>query len=1131
MNGKMMLKGITRLGVMLAAMLVGAPLWAQVSGGTITGTAADASGAAVPGANVVVRNDATNATQTLHANGTGLFNVPNIDPGNYTVTVSAPGFATLKIHALVEISKDTVIKADMRVASSDTVVDVTAATPTVDVDSSTLSQVVDGKTTREMPLNGRDWTMLSVLEPNVHTVDNQISISAGDNSRANRGVGTQITIGGTRPQQNVYRLDGIITNDYSGAGPGGALGGTLGVDAIQEFSVVTSNQTADYGRTSGGTVSAVTRAGSNKFHGSLYEFARNSVFDATNYFSTPGSAPLSRHQFGGTIGGPIVHDRLFFFFNYEGIRQNRTTNTQTTVLSPTARQGYLVCTQTATASNASCLTGIGGTKAAANQNGVQQVVSYNGTPGIDANVQPYLQFYPLPNGQVSGDTGTYSFASTQSADENLYTGRIDYTIGKKDTIHFTGLNDSSNDTQPDAYNFIFTGLQPDRRLFSLNEQHQFAPNLLNSARAGYNYAFVISPSSSTAISPLATDTSYGFTPGFAIGNLAVGGLTSFYGGLNVEGLYSYHYNSYQFGDDVFWTKGHHSFQFGASFEAIQSNDRGTTTGGYYQFASISNFFSNVPQTFTSSVPGANVPIYMRDKVMGFYIQDAWHALHNLTLNLGVRYEPTSNLSEANGHFTTLLLPTQSTPTVKNVLFNNPTLLNIAPRVGASWDVFSNGKTIVHAGYGMYDTVPLPYMFLLSTLNVYPFNKTLSVTAPVAGSFPKQTYLSNVNNASTSAKLAYVQQDPGRPYVNQFLFNIQQQLAKNTSVEIGYVGARGVRQPTKSNDGNIVEPISGVGTNQVVWPVATLVTTTKPTGTTVKLTGTGTKIEGAGSPQTDTTYFNQSTNYNAMNVSFHRNTNSTRIGVAFTWAKSLDDSSSSNGGSNFSNTPTLAPFVREIGMFHGPSDFDVKFNLAVTALYMIPGPKGGGVLGAAARGWQIGGIGRSATGLPFTALISGDALGLQSASTFDFPNRLVGNGCDGNPVNAHNVFNYIKTQCFAYPYGINFSETTTTSGTTTTDTKTYNPTFGNERRNSLRAPGVQDIDFSLTKTTHLSHTHENMHLELRAEIFNLLNHPMFAAPARASTAIFTNTGGTANPQVLTATSVPERQMQFGAKFIF
>ena len=1138
--------GVRTTGAALAlALLSGSPmLHAQVSGGTVTGTVLDASGAAVDHAQVDVTSDATQKVTHVTSSDAGLFNAPNIEPGNYTVTVTAQGFATRTLHVIVEISKDTVIKVPLAIEGSTTQVDVTGTvSPVVDVDSSTLNQVVDGKTTRELPLNGRDWTMLSVLEPNVHTTDNQLSISAGDNSRANRGVGTQITISGTRPQQNVYRLDGIITNDYSGNGPGGALGGTLGVDAIQEFSVVTSNATADYGRSSGGTVSAVTRAGTNNFHGSAYEFIRNSALDAKNYFS---SGDLKRNQFGGTIGGPIVRDHLFFFFNYEGLRQSRTTSQQTTVPSPNARQGYLVCTQTATASNNGCLTGIGGSKAAANQQGVQLVAS------IDPKVLPYLQFFPVPNGPINGDTGTFSFGSKAVAKENLYTGRVDYTFSQKDTLHATALDDSSDDTQPDAYNFIYTGLQPVRRLYSLAEQHTFSSSLINFAHIGYAYTFVISPSSSSAISPLATDTTYGFVPSFPIGNLQIGGLTSFYGGVNVEGLYSYHYNSYQAGDDIFYTKGRHSMQLGFSFEDIQSNNRGTTTAGYYTFSSYTNFLQNKPQSFASSVPGANIPIYMRQKVYGGYVQDAWHVAHNVTLNLGLRYEPTSDLTEAHGHFSVLPTDQAAAPITGQPLFYNPTYKNFAPRVGVAWDPFSNGKTVVRASYGIYDTLPLTYMFILSTLNVAPFNQTISVTptacpAPPSsnypncsvnilnGTFPQTTYSEAISNPSTPNKYAYVQQNFSRPYVEQYIFNIQQQLAPNTALEVGYTGAHGVRQPTKANDGNIVEPINPTQIHNLTWPAATFTTTNSSTGTTNVLTfnpalsryNPNKKIG-----QTDSTYFNQSTTYNAMNVSLRRSTATTRFGITYTWAKSLDESSSSNGGSNFANTSTIAPFPREIGAFKGLSDFNVGSNLAVNALYIVPGPKRAGLLRYAAAGWQLGGIGRSATGLPFTALISGDAVGLQSGSVFSYPDRNYnGPNCKGNPVNLADKVNYLRRECFSYPQGITQSVTTTTVGTTTTTVRTFLPQFGNERRNSIIGPGIQDIDLSLVKNTELNEIHEGFHVEFRAELFNVLNHPMFQVPSRQSTAVFSANGTPQSPQVLTATSVPERQIQFGLKLIF
>jgi hypothetical protein len=1101
----------------------------QTSGGTITGTVFDPAGAFVNGAQVEVVSTATNATQNLTTEGAGLFTVPNVNPGNYMVTVTAPGFAREQVAALVEISKNTVLKIQLQVGTAGESITVSSnTTPVVDLGSSSLNQAVDGKTVRELPLNGRDWTQLSVLEPNVHTVDNQLSISAGDNSRSNRGVGNQISIGGTRPQQNVYRLDGIITNDYSGGGPGGALGGTLGVDAIQEFSVVTSNSTADYGRTSGGTISAITRSGTNTFHGSAYEFIRNSAFDAKNYFSNGVLAPLRRNQFGGSVGGPVLKNKLFLFFNYEGLRQSRTTSVTDTVPSANARAGLLVCTQPATGTQSkTCLVSAGGTQAPPGTKGVQQIT-------INSKVQPYLQFFPEPNGQVAGDTGSWSFNSKAVSQENLFTGRVDYSISQKDSIHGSALYDSSADTQPDSYNFVVTGLQPDRKLFTIAETHTFSPNIVNFVRIGYAYTFTVAPSSSSAINPLAADTSYGFTPGATVGNLQIAGLTSFFGGVNVEGVYSYHYNSYQIGDDVYITQGKHSIQTGFSIEQIQSNNRGTTTAGFYVFGSLQNFLTNQPQSFTSSVPGANTPIYMREKVYGAYVQDAYHFRPNLTFNLGVRYEPTSDLTEKNGHFSVLPTPTAGTPLIGSKLFNNPTLKNISPRVGLAWDPFGNGRTSVRAGYGIYDTLPLTYMFNLSTLNVFPYSTTASLTntATLAASFPKQSYPLAVD--ANSNKYAFVDQNPRRSYVQQYIVNLQQQLFEGTSLELGYTGSHGVRQPLKSNDGNIVEPTNPADYLHLQWPLATTTTTTTAAGAvTTKTVFSGTKINpNSNVGQTDTTYWNESTTYNAFNAALRRNVGSTRLGISYTWSKALDESSSSNGGTNFVNS-IIAPYPREINRFKGLADFNVSQNLTISALYTLPGLKKGTIKKLFGAGYQIGGIVRSATGLPFTPLITGDQLGLQSASVFSFPDRsYTGTNCKRNPVNLADKFNYLRRECFSFPQGITVSQSSSTgSNGTVTAVRTYYPTLGNVQRNSIIAQGINNVDLSLVKNTAIPHVREGFRAEFRAEAFNVMNHPMFQVPSRSSLAIFNASGASVTSQILTATSAPERQIQFGLKLIF
>ena len=623
----------------------------------------DPSGALVPGVSVTIADRGTGSSQTLITTSAGIFNKPSLDPGNYQVTVAATGFATEKIEAIVDVGHNTVLEIKLQVADAGQVVNVESATPTVDLGSTQLNQTVDGKTLRELPLNGRDWTSLSVLEPNVHTVDNQLSISAGDNSRSNRGVGTQISIGGTRPAANNYRLDGVTTNDYTGAGPGGALGGTLGVDALQEFSVVTSNATPEYGRTYGGVISAVTRQGTNKFHGSAYEFIRNSAIQASPFLfpgSTSGKPPFKRNQFGGTVGGPIRRDKAFFFFNYEGLRQNRSISTPVTLPSPNAIKGILVCIQAAAGKpqNQSCLTAIpGGTVVPAGGTGVQQFA-------IDPNVAPYLPIFTPPSNAIvspqNPDVSNYSFTSAAIAKENLLTGRADYIFSQKDNIHATALNDSGGDTQPDGFNFVITGLNITRRMYSTQETHQFTPNALNTAHVGYAYTFSIAPAASTGINPLASNPALGFVPGANVGEIQIGGLSTFFGGVNAEGVYSWHYHSYQAGDDFYLTKGAHSLQAGFSYERIQSNDSGSVTNGFYTFGSYQNFITNAPTGFTSNIPSNTTPTYLRQNVYGAYLMDNYHVRPNLTLTLGVRYEPISSVSEKNGRLGLLLNPTDPT---------------------------------------------------------------------------------------------------------------------------------------------------------------------------------------------------------------------------------------------------------------------------------------------------------------------------------------------------------------------------------------------------------------------------------------------------------------------------------------
>src|SRR6202165_5088866 len=283
-------------------LMVSPLLQAQVAGGTLSGTITDASGAVVPNAEVVIKNSATGITKTTTTNTEGIYTAPNLLPGSYEVAVSAAGFDTeIKKGIVISVGSQPVFNLVLAVGVVVNRVEVSTDAPTVQLTSSEISATVNATTVRELPLNGRSWTDLAALQPGVSTIQTQPSFSSGSD-RGNRGFGQQLTISGARPQQNNYRLDGISLNDYANGAPGSVLGGNLGVDAIQEFSALTSNYSAEYGKTSGGVVNAITRSGTNEFHGSIYEFLRNSRLDAANYFENAGGlgrSPFKRNQFGG----------------------------------------------------------------------------------------------------------------------------------------------------------------------------------------------------------------------------------------------------------------------------------------------------------------------------------------------------------------------------------------------------------------------------------------------------------------------------------------------------------------------------------------------------------------------------------------------------------------------------------------------------------------------------------------------------------------------------------------------------------------------------------------------------------------------------------------------------------------
>src|SRR6266851_2491375 len=436
---------------------------AQVAGGAISGTVSDTSGRVIAGAQVSITKVDTGVSRTTSTNEDGTYSAPNLLPGNYELTLSATGFKTeVRRGVAVTVGSAAVLDLTLQIGRAIETIQVTGEAPAVQLSTSGISAVVNATTVRELPLNGRSWTDLATLQPGVNAIQTQPTFAAGTD-RGNRGFGQQLTISGARPQQNNYRLDGVSLNDYSNGAPGSVLGGSLGVDAIQEFSVLTSNYSAEYGKTSGGVVNAITRSGTNQFHGSVYEFLRNSALDARNFFDGDKIPPFKRNQFGGTIGGPIVKDHTFFFADYEGIRQSKGISALTFVPSQNARNG-LMCSNPAGADPSNPCSPF------------QLPVAPNtDANGVDLNAKAYLTFYHLPNGPIlgNGDTGEFTFTGQQIVNENFLTTRIDHRFSNNDSLFGTYMFDKTPYASPDGLDNVEFDTLTSRQFLSVEETHIF----------------------------------------------------------------------------------------------------------------------------------------------------------------------------------------------------------------------------------------------------------------------------------------------------------------------------------------------------------------------------------------------------------------------------------------------------------------------------------------------------------------------------------------------------------------------------------------------------------------------------------------------------------------------------------
>lgn len=1105
-------------GALAVVLLLSVQAQAQVAGATITGTITDPSGAVIPNAEVSITNTATGISTSVSTNSAGSFFAPNLIPGPYQVTMRATGFQTeIQNNITLTVGGQQTLNVVLSVGQTNQTINVTEEVPTVNLSSATISDTVDETTVRELPLNGRDWTTLATLQPGVISLGSlQTNIYETGFNRGNRGLGLQMAVSGARPQLNNYRIDGITVNDYANGGPGSVQGGTLGVDAIQEFSVLTSSYTAEYGRTAGGVINAITRSGTNQFHGTAFEFIRNSALDAANFFdnfSGVPKPPFRQNQFGASAGRAIRKDKTFIFADYEGLRENLGTSILADVPSSAARSGILNFPGGPSTYPTGC---------------VQTTVPNQCAVTVSPLIAPYLPLWQLPNAGLlgSGNTGLFSFAGSQVTTENFVTARVDNKFSDKDSLFGSMEYDHADLVLPDLNDDIKNPSETTRILIVLEETHIFSPRLGNTFRVGYARSFA-EAEPSVAVNPLAGNLALGPATGDGPPGITVSGLTPATGITQLIPSYEYPYNSFQYDDDAFLTKGRHNIKFGVAVERDQMNSLFSSAGaGSFQFSTLANFLTDQPKSIRTAVPGLATPRNWRQTVFGSYIQDDIRWRPNLTINLGLRYEMATDLSELHNRLASLHdVFTDQGPTIGPPLLKNPTLRNFAPRVGFAWDPFKNGKTSVRGSFGQFDILPLLSELAYKQNQVAPFNEQGNASHLPPGSFPSLAY--SLSGVATKLRTDYDEQDPKRDYSLDWNLDIQRELKPSLTAMVAYVGSHGVHEPFAIDDMNIVLPtLTPIG---YLWPF--------PVGSGTPL-NTGSQVS-----RIDSLQWSNSTSFQALEAQI---TKKLSYGIQFqgsyTWSKSIDEGDGILIGDPFANSISSL-FFFDPKLRRAVSDFNIPQNLTVNFTWFVPTPKSfHGATAAALGGWELESIISVKSGLPFTPNLAGagngsngDPLGLNNSDPFDYPNRLTTGACQSQ-INPGNVNNYIKESCFTLPTApASFAaQCGTFAGATAPppNGQVYCANLlGNSGRNDLYGPGLVNFDFSTFKNIPIKRISESFHLQFRAEFFNIFNHANFNSPIDNSNIFDVNGAPVPGAGLIDSTSTPAREIQFGLKMIW
>ena len=1103
---------------------------AQTDQGRIVGTVSDAAGAIIPGASVTVKNERTGEERTVTTNDSGYYIVSALKPAVYTVTASAQNLNVRVANVQLLVGQELTLTLTLQATGVEAKVDVVAGGDTaVDTGSAAMGVNVNPREVEALPLNGRQLSQLYLQAPG--------SLNSGS------GTYGDIRFNGRAVEQNIIRYDGIEGTAVIDASPGNLNGEVpspfrlqSSLENVQEFRVESSNYPAEFGTGTGGQISVVTKSGGNQFHGAVFEYLRNDALDAANFFDNiiGKKAPLRLNQFGGSIGGPIIKQKAFFFFSYEGYRLRAGLNSTEAVPGAPSR----ICGSPVGTGSINC-----------NPNTLLLLPAFRDPKAVIVSTGSGINLFDVAQLQASA-----------LVNESAYALRLDHRFNPRNSAYFRFFRDQGFNDQPE-------GVTGRRAVFTANPQNGVVglqtilkPTLLNEFKFGYNGVFTRTNGQAPTVngidlSKLVINIS-GNTANFAIpgqgtsaGTATPGGLIRANSATNGRGQ-PYTVYSLSFLDSLSWTKGNHSYKFGVEFRPsrIYTDRLGGTT---YVFNSLQTFLTNSPASIQYlgdvSAPspfngGATGNRKAEQEYYIGYAQDEWKIRPNLTLNYGLRYEYYTPLREArnldilfdttNG---TLKSPDQPFFKVKH---------NFGPRVGLTWSpnpagsgFFAGGRTVFRGGFGIFYG-PGQTEDQIQPIESDRISSTLSTAGPLLTFNPDQTaainaiianFVNNPNNRAFQPR-AYAPEYIVPEKIYSYTASVQQELPYKVVGTVAYVGSQG-RNLFLRGISNIIRPGNATILDGTAIPTnAGVVSRTNAAGEVIGVTTvrqfsivSGTSVQNPFA-EIDTKTSGGSDSYNALQLALSR-----RIGTGltlnsqYTFSKSFGNTSGSNeartAAQPFGGTPRPSGDLNNYEADRGYNNFDVRHTFNLSAVYDLPigskkrfdlGSVGNAILGS----WEVGTIMNMRSGLPIDVTITRpDTVAVCTAASCVVNDsatttRVVPNGFTVQlpSVNSSQRLPVGFTAVVNGPGGGSSRQTrrpNLLAGVNpylNNDRNFLNPaafaipaagTFGNLPRNALKGPNFQQFDLILNRRFRFSETRS---LEFRTEVFNIFNHANFSNPA-------------------------------------